>query len=203
MHETLLIDAGWLVIASTAATLVLLLLGVLMGWPRLANTLAGWHKAMAWGLLPLVVASPLTGLFLAFGITFAGTQPISAPGQGAPLGLAEAVRIVGERHDLATLVWMRPQGGRLLARLVDGGEYRVYAVTRQGTTALPRNWPRLWHEGNFAGSWSASMNVVTSAAMTGLLMTGLWMWLRRQLRRRTGLLPVALLNAALRRLYSH
>ena len=55
MHETLLIDAGWLVIASTAAMLVLALLGVLMGWPRIANTLQGWHKAMAWGLLPLTV----------------------------------------------------------------------------------------------------------------------------------------------------
>ena len=57
LHETLLVDAGWLVVASTAAMLVLGLLGVLMGWPRIANTLAGWHKAMSWGLLPLVVAA--------------------------------------------------------------------------------------------------------------------------------------------------
>ena len=162
MHETLLIDAGWLVIASTVAMLVLALLGVLMGLPRLENTLSGWHKAMAWGLLPLIVLSPLTGLFLAAGITFASPPPAAASAQGAPLRLAEAVRIVGESHDLSTLVWMRPQGGRLLARLVDGGEYRVYAVTRDGTTAMPRNWPRLWHEGNFAGAWSALMNVVTS-----------------------------------------
>jgi len=183
MHETLLVDAGWLVIASTAAMLALALLGVLMGWPRLANTLQGWHKAMAWGLLPLSVLSPLTGLFLAFGITFTSPQP-GASAQGAPLPLVEAVRIVGERHDLSALVWMRPQGGRLLARFVERGEYRVYAVTQAGAIALPRNWPRLWHEGNFAGSWSAAMNALTSIVMTGLLMTGLWIWLRRRLRRR-------------------
>jgi uncharacterized iron-regulated membrane protein len=184
MHETLLIDAGWLVTASTISMLVLALLGVLMGWPRFANSLSGWHKAMAWGLLPLIVLSPLTGLFLAWGITLASPPPAAPAAQGAPLRLADAVRIVGERHDLSTLVWMRPQGGRLLARLVDGGEYRVFAVTREGTAAMPRNWPRLWHEGNFAGVWSALMNVVASIAMVGLLVTGVWIWLRRQFRRR-------------------
>lgn len=151
-HETLLVGGGWLVTGSTVAMLVLVLLGVLMGWPRIANTPAGWHKAMAWGLLPLVVLSPLTGLLLAFGITFASPPPNAVSAQAAPLGLVEAVRIVGERHDLSTLVWMRPQRGRLLARFVEAGEFRVYSVTREGTSALSRNWPRLWHEGNFAGS---------------------------------------------------
>jgi uncharacterized iron-regulated membrane protein len=184
LHENLLMNAGWLVIASTAAMLALAVLGVLQGWPRFANTLSGWHKAIAWSLLPLIVLSPLTGLFLAFRITFAGPIPAAAPAQGAPVGLAEAVRIVGAQHDLSALVWLRPQGGRLLVRLVEGGEYRVYAVTREGATALPRNWPRLWHEGNFAGAWSATMNVVTALAMIGLLSTGIWMWLRRQTRRR-------------------
>lgn len=47
-----------------------------------------------------------------------------------------------------------------------------------------RNWPRLWHEGNFAGMWSALMNLVISVAMLGLLVTGSWIWLRRNLRAR-------------------
>ena len=41
-----------------------------MGLPRLRNTVAGWHKATAWILLPLVVLSPLTALAMAFGVTF-------------------------------------------------------------------------------------------------------------------------------------
>ena len=70
VHEHLVFDLGWLVSASSAAMLVLALLGVLMGWPRLRNTLSGWHKGVAWVLLPLVVLSPLTGLFLAYGVSF-------------------------------------------------------------------------------------------------------------------------------------
>lgn len=191
LHERLLIDAGWLVIASTAAMLVLVVLGGLMGWPRFANTLGGWHKAMAWGLLPLTVLSPLTALLMAAGVTFA-TPPVVPAAQGAPLKLAQAVAIVGKDRDLSSLVWLRPQGGRMLARLVEDGEYRVYAVTPDGAQPMERNWPRLWHEGNFAGAWSAAMNVILSVAMVGLLGTGLWIWLRRQLRRRARQLrPIA------------
>jgi uncharacterized iron-regulated membrane protein len=183
IHERLAIDARWVVTASTVVMLVLAALGVLLGLPRLQNTLSGWHKGMAWGLLPLVVLSPLTGLCVAFGITFAAPPP--APAKAPPLSLSDAVRIVGEHHDLSALIWLRPQDGRMIARLVEDGEYKVYAVTRDGAVAVPRNWPRLWHEGNFAGFWSALMNVVTAAAMFGLLVTGPLIWLRRRLRTRS------------------
>jgi uncharacterized iron-regulated membrane protein len=185
MHENLLLDLRWVVIASSYAMLALALLGVLMGWPRLSNSLSGWHKAMSWGLLPLIVLSPLTGLLVAYGITFSAPAAVPAARVGAPLTLREAVQIVGQNHDLSSLVWMRPLGGRLAVRLVEDGEFTAFSVTRDGTTALPRNWPRLWHEGNFAGAWSALMNVVISVAMIGLLVTGGWLWLRRQLRRRS------------------
>ena len=192
LHETLLIDASWLVIASTVAMLVSIALGLFMGWPRLANTVSGWHKGLAWGLLPLLILSPLTGLFIAFGITF--MPPAPPPASAPPLPLTEAIRILAAKHDLSGLVWLRPQGKRLLARIAEDGEYRVYAVTRDGTTATSRNWPRLWHEGNFVGAWSALMNLVTALAATGLLGTGLWIWARRKLRPRNrarGARPVA------------
>jgi hypothetical protein len=163
--------------------LVLAVLGVLMGWPRFSNSLSGWHKAMAWGLLPLIVLSPLTGLLMAAGVTFTN-QPAATGGRTAPMPLIEAVRVIGKDHDLSRLVWLRPLGGRLVARLVEDGEFATYVVTREGSAAMPRNWPRLWHEGNFAGMWSALMNVVISVAMLGLLGTGTWIWLRRQRRRR-------------------
>jgi len=181
-HEHFILDLRWVVIASSFAMLALVLLGTFMGWPCIRNTFAGWHKAMAWGFLPLIVLSPLTGLLLAYNVTFAGAA--GARPQGAPLTLKQAVAIAGSSHDLSSLVWMRPLGGRMVMRIVEGGEYKLYGVTQTGTLAMIRNWPRLWHEGNFAGGWSALMNLVLSGVMLGLMVTGGWIWLRRKLRPR-------------------
>jgi hypothetical protein len=174
LHETLLVDARWLVVASTGAMIVIVILGTLMGWPRITATVSGWHQAFAWGLLPLIVLSPLTALLMWAGITFATPAEAPRASSGPPMTLAEGIDVAGRDRDLSSLVWLRPQGGRLMARFVEEGEYRLYAVSREGTRAMPRNWPRLWHEGNFAGVWSAVMNVVVSLAVIGLLGTGLW-----------------------------
>lgn len=184
LHETFLLDLGWLVTASTIALLALIAIGIAMGWPRLRNTLAGWHKGTGWFLLPLLILSPLTGLFLAFGLTFVG--PPATPTAGArPLPLREAVKLVAAERDLAAVSWIRPLGPRLAVRLNDGGEMRVFTVTDKGLVAGSRNWPRLLHEGNWLGAVSALINVVISIAFVGLLCTGLIIWARRRLRRRS------------------
>jgi uncharacterized iron-regulated membrane protein len=183
LHETLLLDLGWLVTASTIALLMLIAIGIAMGWPRLRNTVSGWHKGIGWFLLPLLILSPLTGLFLAFGMSFAGPAP-SAP-EGRPLPLREAVQRVAKDYDLGQVIWIRSIGPRLLVRLNDGGEMRVFAITGQGLTPTPRNWPRLLHEGNWLGITSALVNVLISIAFVGLLSTGLIVWARRKLRRRS------------------
>lgn len=181
LHEHML-DLRWLVSLSTAAMLVLIALGVLMGWPRLANSLSGWHKGLAWIGLPLVIASPLTGLFIAFGVTFAPSTP--SPRAAAPTTLRETVQTVAATHDPSRLIWIRSRGNAQLVRLDDAGEYRVYAAGRDGLVATPRNWPRLIHEGNWAGTLSAMVDVITSVVLIGLLATGLVLWGRRTLRRR-------------------
>lgn len=180
LHEHLVFDLGWLVTASTIAMLVLVGLGIAMGWPRLTQSLSGWHKGIAWIGLPLVILSPLTGLALAFGITLSGPPPAA----GVPVPLREAVKMVTAAHDPSALLWVRQRGRALLARVDVGGEYQVLAVGRDGLVPTGRNWPRLIHEGNWAGFWSALVNVVTSVVLIALLGTGLWMWARRQIRRR-------------------
>lgn len=181
LHEHLLLDGSWLVTASTIAMLLLIALGVLMGWPRFANSLSGWHRGTAWVVLPLLVLSPVTGLAMAFGITFSDAPARAA---SAPASLLEAARSVGRTHDLSGLLWLRERRGQMLARIVENGEYRVYAVTASGTEPVQRNWPRLIHEGNWKGHVSAGLNLITSLAFVILLVTGIWIWGRRQLRRR-------------------
>lgn len=181
LHEHLIDGLGWLVMVSTIALLGLIVIGLLMGWPRLRNSLSGWHKATGWFLLPLLILSPLTGLCLLFGVTFAAAPQ---PAAGGPIALADAVRIVGANRDLATVSWIRPRGGVMLARLDDGGEMRAFAVTRDGLVPTVRNWPRLIHEGNWASTFPALLNLLVACALLLLLTTGIWIWARRKFRRR-------------------
>lgn len=181
IHEHFVFDQGWIVTASTIAMLVLALLGVIMGWPRLRNTISGWHQGMAWILLPLVVLSPLTGLALAFGITFIPAAPRE---RAEPVAIREAVRMLGEKTDLSGLIWLRTRGGRLMARINEGGSFRAYAISKQGVVPAPTNWPRALHEGNFAGLWSGLMVLITSLAFIGLMGTGLLIYFRRLFRKR-------------------
>ncbi len=193
LHRQLINRMGWLVDLSTFAMLALAALGVAMGWPRLRNNVAGWHKATAWVLLPLIVLSPLTGLFLAFNVTFLASPSGSGNASGRPASgraaapaadMRKAVQLVARDHDLSTLLSVGNRGGRILARVQEGVALRAYAVTPQGLVATPTNWPRAFHEGTFAGVWSGLMNVFLSVAMLGLLGTGLFIWARRTLRRR-------------------
>lgn len=191
LHERLLFDLGWLVTASTWAMLALAALGLLMGWPRFRQTFGGWHVGSAWIMLPLVVLSPLSGLALAYGVTFAGSAP--SP-RAERVSIARAVELIGERHDLANLTSLRPRGGRLVARIFEGGALNAFVVGPGGLEPQPRNWPRAIHEGNWSGTLAPALNILVSVVFMGLLGTGLFIWARRTLRqkRRRALNAVAL-----------
>ncbi|MFT4278021.1 MAG: PepSY-associated TM helix domain-containing protein [Rhodopseudomonas sp.] len=178
-HERLL-GYEWLVIASTIAMTVLMTIGVLMGLPRLRNSLSGWHKGAAWFTLPLLLLSPLTALCMAFGLTFSsGPPPVRMT-----IKLTDAVQQIAQSHDVSHLTMIANRGGRMMARIYEDGELRAYTFAPDGVTPLPRNWPRLLHEGNWSTWLSGTLNVITSVVLLGLLITGVWLWTRRKLRRR-------------------
>ena len=184
VHEHLVFDLERLtgipiVLASTIGMVLAMLLGVLMGLPRIANSAAGWHKATAWVLLPLLVLSPLTGVFMALRITF--SEPT---GRAEAPSILDALRMIAEKHDLSGLQSIRARGGRQLALLSEGNSRFTYVVSKDGLKQAPSNWPRTFHQGDFFGIWGGVMNVVLSIAFILLLSTGLWIWSRRTFRRR-------------------
>ena len=91
------------------------------------------------------------------------------------------------------MTWIRARGGQLMARIDEGGGPVVYTVTRENVTPLPSNWPRLIHEGTFGGPTGSIINVITSFALIGLMVTGLLIWAKRKLRKpqRAGAEPTA------------
>lgn len=182
LHERLLLDLGWLVTASTIALLLMMIPGLLLGLPRLRNTLPGWHRLAGWALLPLMIGSPLTGLALAFGITLTTPLP-RVPGQ--PPALTDTIRAVAERHDLDGLDFVRTVGSARLVRVLDGsGTAATYLATADGLRPAPANWPRLLHEGNWGGVLGSLANLVAAIGLAGLLGTGVWIWAQRTLAKR-------------------
>ncbi len=184
LHEHLLIDQYWIVTASTVGMLLLAVIGVAMGWPRMRNSLGGWHATSAWALLPLALLVPLTGLALSFGITFTGAAP-RQPAERLPI--AEAVRLLASERDIAGLTSLRPRGGRLIARIYDGQVLQSVVVTRAGLQLNATNWPRALHEGNWHAVFGSTLNLLASVLFAGLWLTGLLIWGRRKLRMRSRL----------------
>ncbi len=181
-HETLLLDLGPLVTGSTIAMVLLAPLGLLLGWPKLRNTLSGWHKATGWILIPLVVGSPLTGVALAFGISFTPPAPRA---QGNTPPMATTLQHVAVLHDLNGLDFIRPIGGARLVRVLDSsGTAVIYRAEADGLRRMPTAWPRVLHEGNWGGLTGSVLNIIASIAMLGLLVTGFLIWARREVARR-------------------
>lgn len=179
IHERLIANQGWIVIASTAGLLVISIFGVLMGWPRFRNTLGGWHSVSAFVVLPLVILSPLTGLMMVMGL--GGTMP---PAQAARAPLLEMVRQVADQHAVADLVSIRSRGGRVMIRVVEGATPITYTLAPTGLQPLATNWARALHEGNWNTIAGPLANIVVSIVFLGLIGTGLTIYARRTLRLR-------------------
>src|SRR5437764_799501 len=82
-----------------------------------------------------------------------------------PIPLREAVQKLGQSHDLSQLTSLGVRGGRMMARFDENGALQTYQVSAQGVTELPRNWPRMLHEGNWWSVTGSILNVITSLAL--------------------------------------
>ena len=192
LHRSLVFQMNWLVVASSYAMLALAALGLCMGFSRLRASLAGWHKGVAWALLPLVALSPLTGIILASG----EGGPRAPGGRGGPerAPLVEATKMLASQVDPGAILSIGNRGGRMVARVARNGETYVYAVTKDGVVEQPRNWSRSLHTGS--GVWTGLLNVLASGAILTLLITGGAIWTRRALRTRANRLARGQVAAA-------
>lgn len=182
LHQTLVFELDWLVTCTTFALVAIIAMGAFMGLPRIRNSLSGWHKATAWFLLPLLTLSPITGLLLAFHISFA---PAATPIKGPLLTMPAAITAVTHTFAAHQIVWVRSMSGRLVARVNDDGELRVFEIASDRLIPASRNWPRLLHEGTWSRMPAFVLNMLKSAGLALLIVTGFLIWLRRSRRQKT------------------
>lgn len=188
LHRKLLVGAGFLVEAATWAMAGIVLVGLFLGLPRLANTLMGWHMGLGWFALPLVALLPLTGVLM---ILHVGGAELPRPEAGPPLSLARALD-AADRAGLPPVLNARAfRGGSVLLTTTQGEgapRYLVSPSSRIDPITGGPGWVRELHEGTWGGPVSGILNLAGALALGGLTLTGLWSWARRarQARRRSG-----------------
>lgn len=72
----------------------------------------------------------------------------------------------------------------MTARVLTGDGLTTMQVTQAGLVTQPRNWPRALHEGNWSPLLAPALNILVSVVFIGLWTTGLFIWVRRTLKRR-------------------
>lgn len=187
LHKNLLLGLGIVVEIAAYAMTVLIVMGLLLGLPRLRNTLAGWHLGIGWLALPLVLLAPLTGALMALHI---GGPELPRVQGGPPVALAAAITRVAEQGDgAAVLSARRFRGGSALVFTAGPDGQVVRMVQPDGSVNRLSGGPGLvheLHEGTWGGAWSAGISFVGALALAGLTGTGAWGWWRRRRQQTAG-----------------
>jgi len=68
LHTRLMLGLQWVVEIATYAMAAIMLMAPFLAWLKFRNTLMGWHLAIGWLLLPLTLASPITGILMTLGV---------------------------------------------------------------------------------------------------------------------------------------
>lgn len=175
LHKDLLVDAGWVVEWATWAMLAIVIIGILLGWPRFRQSLLGWHHALGAWLFPLALLLPLTAVLM--------TLHVARPDLGLqrgtpPVSLQQGLEQAAREHDLSGLISARGfKGGSVL--IETGQEMLVVSGDQVTPIDLSANWPKMLHEGIWGGWISGVVNLLAGALISGLTLTGFISWLKR------------------------
>ncbi len=179
-HKALLFDAGGVVLYATYAMGIIILLGPLLSWLHLRNTLIGWHLAIGWTAWPLLLMLPLTGILMSFHIDI-GNQP-TFKAVSPPVSISRSIEIVSTLPDIQGITSARRfKGGNMMVDIETHTGARTYIVDGQGQ-ATQFSGPGIiksLHEGLWAGLWSGLLNFIIASLLTIVTVTGFISWVCR------------------------
>lgn len=182
LHKSLLMGAGWLVEWVTWAMLGIMVVGVLLGWPKFSQSLIGWHQWLGVWLLPLALLLPLTAVLM--------TLHVGRPDLGLQPGvertsLAQGLNQAAQQYDLSGLISASSfKAGSVLIQT--DTQTLVVSGDRITPVDVASNLPKQLHEGLWAGWFSGVFNLLVGGLVLGLTLTGAINWLRRQKAARVG-----------------
>ncbi|MBA4501735.1 PepSY domain-containing protein [Marinobacterium marinum] len=176
LHKRLLLDMGWLVEWVTYAMVAIMVVGVLLGWPKFSRSLIGWHQWLGAWLLPVAIMLPLTGVLMSLHI---GRPDLGLQKGVGATPLVQGIQQAADRHDISAMTSARRfKSGSVLIQTPD--QAWVVSGTQVTPVDLASNLPKQLHEGLWAGWVSGVFNILTGGLVAGLTLTGGLSWLRRQ-----------------------
>ncbi|MEW8686828.1 MAG: PepSY-associated TM helix domain-containing protein [Candidatus Thiodiazotropha sp.] len=183
LHKELLLGADILIQVASYLMLLLVISAPLLAWPRLRNSLMGWHRGVGWILLPILLMLPLTGVLMSLHLGKPELPRMSRP--GTELTLAEALESARQSHQLDGLTGVRSfPGGRVMLSVAAQEATRLLVVTDHSITPIDpeKSLVKTLHEGTWAGPFSGVLNLVGAMALSLLILSGSFSWMRRQRR---------------------
>lgn len=186
LHKGLLLDADLLTQIAAYLMLGMILMAPLLAWPRFKASLMGWHRTLGWGLLPVLLMLPLSGILMSLHVGMPEVPGMDDQEGRQPLSLSGALRQAAAQG-LDNLGFARRlRNGAVLLTAGEGASPRMLAVTAHAVTAIdPRdNLVKSLHEGTWAGSLSGTLNLIGAATLSLLSFTGFLSWLGRARKRR-------------------
>jgi sulfite reductase (NADPH) flavoprotein alpha-component len=187
LHENLLIGVKPVVEYAAWAMVLLILAGPILAWPRLRNTIAGWHAGIGWVLFPLVLLPAGTELLRTLDV---GRVHLTEPAPSSPpVTWASAISAAAQTDGPGRIESARRlPGGGISVTMGQGPDTRILIVTSHDSTIADggRNWTKDLHDSIWAAPWSGWVNLLSASALLGLLGTGGFAWGRRRLAARRG-----------------
>ena len=126
LHKTLLIGVDLPVQVASYLMLFLILSAPLLSWPRLRNTLMGWHRGTGWLLLPILLLLPLTGILMSLHLGQPELPRMTQP--GTRLSLEQGLRLAASTHPLEAVE--RLNKNPIDARLQHSCTFRGYDAVK-------------------------------------------------------------------------
>ncbi|MGY6634777.1 MAG: PepSY domain-containing protein [Alkalilacustris sp.] len=189
LHKHFVWGLGWLIDIGTYALVLVLVAGPFLAWPRLRNSVAGWHMGLGWAFGPVAGLVAVTGAMMLLGLGAPGIPPVDRNAGRYPL--PQAIEATARAQGLTHIETAQTIQRAAVVVAGRAGDRPVTAVAMRGAvTPIAAHPPLLdrLHSGTWGGGWSGALYLVTMLAMLGLTGTGLWSWGRRRLaaRARTG-----------------
>ncbi|PVV15565.1 MAG: hypothetical protein B6D82_03260 [gamma proteobacterium symbiont of Ctena orbiculata] len=185
LHRELLLGADILIQIASYLMLLMVITAPLLAWPRLRNNLMGWHRGVGWILLPILLMLPSTDVLMSLHLGLPELPRMSQP--DVELTLAEALESARQGHQLDGLNGVRRfRGGTVMLSIAAQETERLLVVTDHSITPInpEGSLVKTLHEGTWAGPFSGALNLIGALALSLLILSGSFSWIRRRRRRR-------------------